>query len=717
MDRLNKGERLSNKEKEWLKGKLPPLGTSKGNRMQKDSWAMDPDKFRKKYGLDPDRVFDYYKYYGYGQGSAESQSNVDKAVGHGLSSERANEMSPAELAQFVAQQDSLQADIDKYSQQQKDYEKQARDIAIGFGVDIALTLFGGALIKGIGKGVQLGYKGLKAADRAKNIAKAAKMIKAADKIDDAAAVAKATKAYDKAAKIAQQAKNTHNAQRIANATRKSQQASEKLKGVGNKKGFQGIKDYINKGKFQQVADEDTAGFFKLLKNDIDQMGKFVKKGSRNKPFKDLTKADFEGGPLPTNLDQLSQFLQGKGGMAWSFSRGTGTGPTPLFRQMPRLIKGGFKNIGKKFGALGIKKGSEGGDVRALPYKGPGKSVGSLPGSKGPKGGKVYAGGSKDFDERTGKYRSGKKSVARLTASYHLQASTLSESRKTEILKNLKKPVVLPETKQKSYKVKPKLRGIISKPHIAKASAPAEYKPPENLWGKEEYNHNVKRSQEKMNAVYELLGDGSMALEHMLTDSNKMNAAQLDKFWGLHPELYSYFYNGKKYKAIRKEQLKGDYLVFLIDENGVKSNILQSELNEKLAEEQEMKELEEYNKMNPKKEPISFEKDYMFKKAYQKLKKEVDYPKKPAKKGYPDEPPPKMVNGYHPEFGKRYKYDKLDPHSAEAMPNQDNPEIDANIEKAKKQPKIQPGKKPKVIPIETKTEQLQLSDWRKDLTNA
>ena len=74
----------------------------------------------------------------------------------------------------------------------------------------------------------------------------------------------------------------------------------------------------------------------------------------------------------------------------------------------------------------------------------------------------------------------------------------------------------------------------------------------------------------------------------------------------------------------------------------------------------------------------------------------------------------MVNGYHPEFGKRYKYDKLDPHSAEAMPNQDNPEIDANIEKAKKQPKIQPGKKPKVIPIETKTEQLQLSNWRKDL---
>ena len=579
----------------------------------------------------------------------------------------------------------------------------------------------------------------------------------------------------------------------------------------------GLGKWWNKGRNVNIANENNASWWRLVKDDFKQVGKFS--GGKGKWY-------------PRNFAELKQAFNRDGGIIWSFTKGIGTGPTPLVRQaFERLVKllalermttepvqgepgdaralpykgpgdaralpykgpgGGerdsdnnysiqpYKGPGKSVGSLPGSKGP--GDVKALPYKGPGKSVGSLPGSKGPegdkmyaggtpdfdertgkykpgkgpkrggskksvgslpgskgpKGGKVYAGGSKDFDERTGKYRSGKgtkkggsknkggkvyaggpgwdprggKHYA--TASYHLQGSTLSESRKTEILKNLKKPVVLPETKQKSYKVKPKLRGIISKPHIAKASAPAEYKPPENLWGKEEYNHNVKRSQEKMNAVYELLGDGSMALEHMLTDSNKMNAAQLDKFWGLHPELYSYFYNGKKYKAIRKEQLKGDYLVFLIDENGVKSNILQSDLNEKLAEEQEMKELEEYNKMNPKNEPISFEKDYMFKKAYQKLKKEIDYPKKPAKKGYPDEPPPKMVNGYHPEFGKRYKYDKLDPHSAEAMPNQDNPEIDANIEKAKKQPKIQPGKKPKVIPIETKTEQLQLSNWRKDL---
>ena len=41
----------------------------------------------------------------------------------------------------------------------------------------------------------------------------------------------------------------------------------------------------------------------------------------------------------------------------------------------------------------------------------------------------------------------------------------------------------------------------------------------------------------------------------------------------------------------------------------------------------------------------------------------------------------MVNGYHPKFGKRYKYDKLDPHSAESMPMQGDQEIDSNIEQA------------------------------------
>ena len=70
-----------------------------------------------------------------------------------------------------------------------------------------------------------------------------------------------------------------------------------------------------------------------------------------------------------------------------------------------------------------------------------------------------------------------------------------------------------------------------------------------------------------------------------------------------------------------------------------------------------------------------------------MKKEIDYPKKPSPKGYPNEAPPKIDpnTGMHPKYGKRYKYDKLDPISAKTMagaPTGD-PEIDANVKKAAK----------------------------------
>ena len=90
-------------------------------------------------------------------------------------------------------------------------------------------------------------------------------------------------------------------------------------------------------------------------------------------------------------------------------------------------------------------------------------------------------------------------------------------------------------------------------------------------------------------------------------------------------------------------------------------------------------------------------DPLFTKVAKRLKKEIDYEKKPAKAGYPNEAPPKIDpnTGYHPKYGKRYKYDKLDPISAKAMagaPTGD-PEIDANVKR-----------------------QAQKEDWRSDLKN-
>ena len=85
-----------------------------------------------------------------------------------------------------------------------------------------------------------------------------------------------------------------------------------------------LKDYINRGRYQQMPDEDTASFGKLFNNDLKQMTysddafKKGKKGILNlRPFKAFTDPKMRA-----------------------------TGPTPLFRQTPRLIKQGVKNVTK-----------------------------------------------------------------------------------------------------------------------------------------------------------------------------------------------------------------------------------------------------------------------------------------------------------------------------------------------------------------------------------
>ena len=93
-----------------------------------------------------------------------------------------------------------------------------------------------------------------------------------------------------------------------------------------------LKDWYNKGRNVRVPNEDQASFKTLRADDRSQQGKFIKKSSRGKSPNQLTDDDFEGGALPRNMDQLKQFAQGKGGAAWSFTRGMQTGPTALTRQ-------------------------------------------------------------------------------------------------------------------------------------------------------------------------------------------------------------------------------------------------------------------------------------------------------------------------------------------------------------------------------------------------
>ena len=57
----------------------------------------------------------------------------------------------------------------------------------------------------------------------------------------------------------------------------------------------------------------------------------------------------------------------------------------------------------------------------------------------------------------------------------------------------------------------------------------------------------------------------------------------------------------------------------------------------------------------------------------------DYEGKPSPNGFPDTPPPQMINGYHPDFGKKSDmYNRLDPISAKSMPRTGNPEIDDKV---------------------------------------
>ena len=190
-------------------------------------------------------------------------------------------------------------------------------------------------------------------------------------------------------------------------------------------------------------------------------------------------------------------------------------------------------------------------------------------------------------------------------SYEPSGKILSESKKIRIMKTLKEPVVLPEGKKKSYKVRPGRRGKTNFKGMDKLIGDTKiektFKEPQDIWNKDWHGYNQRKSQDKKNIVLELVGQSTDAFDYMLTDSKKMNAKQMEEFWGLHPEMYSQFNNGKKYKTVRKEELKGDRLVFLVDEKGIKTSILQSKLNDQLAEKHDQELLDEYNKLNPPKE--------------------------------------------------------------------------------------------------------------------
>ena len=255
-----------------------------------------------------------------------------------------------------------------------------------------------------------------------------------------------------------------------------------------------------------------------------------------------------------------------------------------------------------------------------------------------------------------------------------QGEVLSESKK-KILREVKKPYILPEAKKEKIKHRPKVIGasprIVGADMMKKAECPTSFKKPEErLWGRYEKNKNARMSQERKNEVLDLVGTSDHAWE-WLTETSRKKTQDI---------MYGNF-GEKGKKIVRKEQLKNDYLVFIVDENGNKEQVLQSKLNSILSDKFDREIFAQYF---DEQETIRADKDPLFRRVSNKLKPIIDYPDKPSKAGYPNDPPPEMVNGWHPEYGQdRGYYNKLDPQSAAAMPSTDNPVIDAKVQKAKR----------------------------------
>jgi len=225
-----------------------------------------------------------------------------------------------------------------------------------------------------------------------------------------------------------------------------------------------------------------------------------------------------------------------------------------------------------------------------------------------------------------------------------------------ILREIKKPVVIDEGPTK-FKVKPTGRKnkSVGSTMMNKVETPLTYKPVNNIWSKKDKARNIRASQERKNQVLELVG----AAEHHWTY---------------------------------------------------------------LTEDRRKKRQEKVNEM------MSAEFDKSLELMYENYKKSIDGKaeklvnkiRTKVKPEYPKTPPPQLdpETGMHPKYGKKYKHDKLDPHSAESMPPTGDPVIDANAKKA--HDPVQKARKLKILrgkSIKEETNWSKVSNRIKKLTES
>jgi len=241
----------------------------------------------------------------------------------------------------------------------------------------------------------------------------------------------------------------------------------------------------------------------------------------------------------------------------------------------------------------------------------------------------------------------------LSNSHKPEGKVLSETKnRKRIFRDLKKPVEVPELPKKykmnfagkysSQNTPDKTSSQISDALVASGNAKGQ------RWKQKDKEWQGYETTERMNVVYDKVGHG-------------------DHYWNK-----------------------------LVDGNSrkKKDRELQEKLNiiahEKALVQENPNYKTPFNQSLDEQETLSVDNDPLFKKVSKHMKKEIDYPDKPSKNGYPNDPPPEMVNGYHPDLvvGKKVSnyYNRLGPSSAKAMPPTGNPHIDKKVRAAAKKPK-------------------------------
>ena len=223
-----------------------------------------------------------------------------------------------------------------------------------------------------------------------------------------------------------------------------------------------------------------------------------------------------------------------------------------------------------------------------------------------------------------------------------ETKLLSEDRK-RILREIKQPVAeIAELKpEKLKKYRPNFKGRFTAQNTPDVTASKES---DNIvkaknaagqtWRTSDKYWSGYESQERANVIYDHVGHGQLYWDEIVSHNQ-----------------------GKK---------------------GVRDREVQEQLNKHYAVLAEKKMMEELNLYEQ--ETMNAVNDPLFKRVKNKLLPKIDYITKPSPMGYPNNPPVQVdpLTGMHPEYGKKYKHDKLDPISADAMPPTGDPEIDMTV---------------------------------------